>query len=47
MKRWRSCAQKHFDTITRFGRFPHRNEAMGRESTDDEIAYLTNAERFG
>lgn len=30
----------HLDVIRRFGRFPHRNEVLGRESTPEEIAYL-------
>ena len=30
----------HRDTIARFGRFPFRNEALGRQSTPDEIAYM-------
>ena len=30
----------HLDAIRRFGRFPHRNRALGRESTPEEIAYL-------
>lgn len=29
-------AQKHFDIIDRFGRFPHRNAALGRASRPDE-----------
>lgn len=29
-------AQKHFDIIDRFGRFPHRNAALGRTSRPDE-----------
>jgi uncharacterized protein (DUF924 family) len=33
-------ARKHFDVIARFGRFPHRNATMGRESTAEERAYL-------
>lgn len=33
-------AQAHYDIIKRFGRFPHRNEALGRESTDEETAFL-------
>lgn len=36
----RAHAEKHRDVIRRFGRFPHRNEALGRESTPEEIAYL-------
>lgn len=30
----------HMDVIRRFGRFPHRNEVLGRQSTDKELAYL-------
>lgn len=34
---------KHRDTIARFGRFPKRNEALGRQSTAEEIAYMEEA----
>jgi uncharacterized protein (DUF924 family) len=30
----------HLDVIRRFGRFPHRNEVLGRETTDAERRYL-------
>jgi len=33
-------AQRHADIVRRFGRFPHRNAALGRASTSDEIAFL-------
>jgi len=33
-------AEIHLDAIRRFGRFPHRNEILGRESNAEEIAYL-------
>ena len=33
-------AKKHFDIIDRFGRFPHRNEALGRTSRADEAAAI-------
>jgi uncharacterized protein (DUF924 family) len=33
-------ARLHRDVIERFGRFPHRNEALGRECTPDEAAFL-------
>ncbi len=33
-------AEIHRDAIVRFGRFPHRNEILGRTSTPEEIAYL-------
>ena len=37
---WTRYARKHRDVIARFGRFPHRNAALGRESTPEEEAYL-------
>ena len=33
-------AQQHRDVVARFGRFPHRNELLGRPSTAEEIAFL-------
>jgi len=33
-------ARLHRDIIKRFGRFPHRNAALGRVSTAEEIAFL-------
>ena len=33
-------ARRHKEIIERFGRFPHRNAALGRESTADEIEFL-------
>jgi uncharacterized protein (DUF924 family) len=35
-----SWAQKHFGIVARFGRFPHRNQILGRPSTVDERAFL-------
>ena len=37
---WTRYAREHRDVIARFGRFPHRNAALGRESTPEETAYL-------
>ena len=34
-------ARRHFDIIARFGRFPHRNAALGRVSTPEEAEFLT------
>lgn len=31
---------KHKTIIDRFGRYPHRNAILGRDSTDEEIAFL-------
>jgi uncharacterized protein (DUF924 family) len=39
-----SQARGHRDVIARFGRHPHRNEALGRASTPEELAYLATAE---
>lgn len=33
-------ALRHYDVIDKFGRFPHRNAALGRESTPEEEEYL-------
>ena len=33
-------ANLHLDIIKRFGRFPHRNLALGRESTPEELEFL-------
>jgi len=33
-------ARRHHEVIARFGRFPHRNAALGRPSTPDEASYL-------
>jgi uncharacterized protein (DUF924 family) len=32
---------KHKAIIDRFGRYPHRNAALGRESTAEELVFLT------
>lgn len=40
-------ARAHAEIVRRFGRYPHRNELLGRESTPEEIAYLEDAPRFG
>lgn len=40
-------AERHLRIIERFGRFPHRNEVLGRISTDEERRYLQEGgERF-
>lgn len=33
-------AKKHAEIIERFGRFPHRNEILERESTPEEVEFL-------
>ncbi|MGB8222298.1 MAG: DUF924 family protein, partial [Polyangiales bacterium] len=33
-------AERHKAIIDRFGRYPHRNEILGRSSTPEEVAFL-------
>ena len=33
-------AKSHREMIARFGRFPHRNDVLGRETTEDEAAAI-------
>ncbi len=40
-------AVEHRDIVARFGRFPHRNDVLGRPCTLDETDYLKTAKRFG
>lgn len=40
-------AQDHHDIIEKYGRYPHRNECLGRQSTPEELEYLKDAQRFG
>ncbi|MGL5001544.1 MAG: DUF924 family protein [Casimicrobium sp.] len=35
--------QRHLAIIDRFGRYPHRNAILGRESTAEELAFLRQA----
>ena len=37
-----SYAVDHRDIIARFGRFPHRNPILGRETTEEEAAFLAD-----
>lgn len=39
-------AEHHRGIVQRFGRFPHRNAALGRESTPAELEYLNSKEAF-
>jgi uncharacterized protein (DUF924 family) len=43
-----ATAVEHRDLIVRFGRFPHRNRSLGRETTADEASWLAaQAKGFG
>lgn len=39
-------ARHHRELIRRFGRFPHRNAILGRESSREELDYLGSKEAF-
>jgi uncharacterized protein (DUF924 family) len=44
----RRMSHLHLEIIERFGRFPHRNAILGRESTAEELAFLDECDlRFG
>lgn len=45
---WIDFAVQHYDIIRQFGRFPHRNDILGRENTPEEAAWLASSDqRFG
>ncbi len=39
-QRYFNTSKKHFDVLVKYGRYPHRNELLNRESTPDEIDFL-------
>ena len=39
-------ARHHYDIVERFGRFPHRNSILGRESSEAEVAYLNSKQGY-
>jgi len=41
--RW---ARHHRGIVHRFGRFPHRNAVLGRDSSDEELAWLDSPQAF-
>lgn len=40
-------AERHRSIVARFGRFPHRNRALGRPNTAAEAEYLRGGQTFG
>lgn len=34
--------RRHIETLQRFGRYPYRNEALGRPSTPEELDYMSS-----
>lgn len=39
-------AKHHREIVNTYGRFPHRNKILGRDSTPEEIQYLNSDEAF-
>lgn len=39
-------AEGHYEVIKKFGRFPHRNQALGRESTPEELEHIEQTDVF-
>ncbi|MCG8489645.1 MAG: DUF924 domain-containing protein [Chromatiales bacterium] len=39
-------AKHHREIVRQFGRFPHRNTVLGRQSSKDELAYLESDRAF-
>jgi uncharacterized protein (DUF924 family) len=35
-----SFAKDHIEILTKYGRYPHRNEILGRQSSPEEEEYL-------
>ena len=46
-ERSRNSAISHREVFNKFGRFPARNEALGRESTEEEAAFLVHPDTPG
>lgn len=40
IKNFKTSAVDHLETIEKFGRYPHRNAAIGRDNTEDETIFL-------
>lgn len=39
--------REHYEPIARFGRFPHRNEALGRVMSEEERRFMEGGNTFG
>jgi uncharacterized protein (DUF924 family) len=40
-------SEEHYGILEAFGRYPHRNEVLGRFSTAEEVEYLKTGNRYG
>lgn len=46
MEEYLKYEKKHREIIKRFGRYPYRNDVLGRESTEEEREFLADFEGF-
>jgi uncharacterized protein (DUF924 family) len=42
----RRFARHHHDIVEKFGRFPHRNQVLGRQDSPAELEYLNSKQAF-
>ena len=47
LEQGRKAEDSHVDAISKFGRYPHRNACLGRESTPEEKEWLKTGDTFG
>ena len=47
MSKMRPFMVDHNAIVQKYGRYPHRNEVLGRKNTPEEDEYLKTAERYG
>lgn len=40
-------AREHYELVEQFGRFPYRNDVLGRQSSPEEESYLKDGKRYG
>ena len=45
-ERLQSAVVEHSEVVERFGRYPHRNAQLGRESTAEEKAWLADVDNL-
>lgn len=38
--------RRHLEVVEKYGRFPHRNELLGRTSTEAELEFLKNSDAY-
>ena len=43
---WSDRADWRYDVVLRFGRYPHRNQALGRETTPEEASFLEQNQKM-